>query len=452
MAGDSGWCSPRCRVSFLLLMTIAAQIAVCLFVMHATKIMDDEWPVVLKAHGQRVMVVEMEQFWGPVHVLVPENCKESTQWDKLVTHQSWTNRDRSDTSRSDAWHKRTGHHDWGKAGDRLRHHKKADKDVDEKTSVRRAGSQKNEEEDGKEAANPAGEERKLPALPEAQEERRLQLREAPQAEERELKMIIPRFIRNVSICINGTRTLMDFNGPTYWHRYFSMISLSSMITGGTISMDKLHDSRMRTYRSMFFGLVLVMMMKYSIKLMDILSGCCGHSYVQLWNGGRTTMDKMIESLMIHGISIVFQLAMQLTLCTLFLTFWEGEYFVMSYIPGLGFVMFFGSFVIFTVGMVVDRVKQVMLNAGNGYIITFWFGWVSWMFLICVPMMGYCVYVMQFVFEVIQGHWIQTEPFSQEFVQASRHVCHACGWFSIIAFVELLVVLKMDFEEGKVRSP
>jgi len=271
-----------------------------------------------------------------------------------------------------------------------------------------------------------------------------------EAPERGLKLIIPRHIRNISICVDGKLSTRDFDGPSYWNRYFSMISMSSIITGGTFSMAKLHSSRCLTYRAMFAGLAATFLLKYSLKVIDICSGCCGHQYVQLWNGGRTTIDKMIESLMIHGVSIVFTLAMQLTLCTLFLTFWTGEYFVMSYIPGIGFVAFFGSFAIFTVGMVCDRVKQVLLHSRDRAIFCFWFIWVVWMGLVAVPMIGYCVYILQFVMEVKSQDWMQKQPFSPEFQNVSVKVCNAVYMFTTIGIIELLIILKMDLEEGKGR--
>jgi len=271
------------------------------------------------------------------------------------------------------------------------------------------------------------------------------------AQARRLKLIIPLHIPNVTVCKGGHTILRDFDGPTRWNRYFSMISLSSLVTGGTTNMEALHKSRQRSYKSMVVGLVVTMFMKYSLKLIDLASNCFGHKYVQLWNGGRTTIDKMLESIMIHGVSIIFTLAMQLTLCTLFLTFWEGEYFVMSYIPGIGFVMFFVSFVFFTVGMVVDRVRQTMLNSSDSYIYFFWICWVIWLFVVAIPMLGYCIYVMQFAMEVIQDQWVYKEPFSADFVHASKVVCHSAGLFTGVAIVELLIILKLDLEEGKTRT-
>lgn len=224
-----------------------------------------------------------------------------------------------------------------------------------------------------------------------------------------------------------------------------------MITGGTTTMAALHRSRQNTYRAITVGLVLVMLLKYSLKLIDIGSNCCGHKYVQLWNGGRTSIDKMLESMMIHGMSLIFTLSMQLTLCTLFLTFWEGEYFIMSYIPGIGFVAFFISFFAFVIVMVMDRMKGWFLNATNRFIYFFWFCWTFWNLMVAVPMIGYSVYVAQFVIQALAGGYIRDEPFSPEFVNASRTVCKAVGVFVGINLVELLIILRLDIESSKVHK-
>lgn len=236
------------------------------------------------------------------------------------------------------------------------------------------------------------------------------------------------------------------------NRYLSMISISSVITGGAPSMKKLRQLRPQYKKYLFALLIATMACKYSLKVIDIITNVWGvHRYVQLWNGGRTMYDKLLESIMIHGISIVFTLSIQLTLCTLFLTFWREEgYFVMSYIPGIGFVMFFVSFVLFSIGMVLDRVMQWMVQASDKYIYMFWLVWCLWMVVVTIPMIGYCAYVIQFVLEVQKGRWLRTEPFSPEFVHHSKTLCQSAQWFFVVALVELIAILRLDIEEGKSR--
>lgn len=465
MTSSSSVCSAHRLTSLALIVTVCAQIGVAVFVMHATKVMDKEWPRVLQAHGEKVMVVDMKGFLGPVHLLIPTDCREASKWDHRLDESLSEELDVETTTQ------KPDHTNQGKADGKTTTQKPEHTQQRDSKARNPKGKEavNDEEETGNKAASKtpkSGDKRRVLKAEEdtdfeedgnqmegggesSNNELRKHSMPAP-AEAREL-LKIPFFIPNVTICKNGTLGKKDFHGPTPWQRYYSMISLSSMTTGGTASMSKLHASRVKTYHSMFLLLMVTMAMKYSLKLIDVCTGCIGHKYVQVWNGGRTTMDKVIESLMIHGVSIVFTLAMQLTLCTVYLTFWQGEYFVMSYIPGIGFVIFFGSFVCFTIGMVVDRIRQTMLNSSACYIYCFWIWWVIWMFAVCVPMLGYSVYVMQFVWQVVKGHWLHKEPFSEEFVHAARIVCHAAGGFTAIAVLELGIILKLDLEEGKVRT-
>lgn len=240
---------------------------------------------------------------------------------------------------------------------------------------------------------------------------------------------------------------MSFQTTSRLHRYLSMISLSDAITGGTPTAEELHSARIKTHNSLIVGIGICMLLKYALKLTDVLASYSGYRYKQLWNQGRTTLDKALESLMIHGISILFTLAMQITVCTLFLTFWREDHFVMTYVPGLAFIMFFLSLVIFTVAMVIDRVLGLMVRFGDWYIYLFWMVWLLWVALLVVPMIGYCIYSANFMWEISRLGWLQDEAhmFSEEFVEASVSASFATACFMGIALIDLVVILILDLD-------
>lgn len=246
---------------------------------------------------------------------------------------------------------------------------------------------------------------------------------------------------------------MHFEGVTHLDRYLSMISLSNHITGGTATAEELHKGRLRGHDTLLVGIIICMILKYSLKVADVVAECWGHQYVQMWNQGRTTFDKVLESLLLHGVSIVFTLAMQVTLCSLFLTFWRGDHFIMTYIPGLGFALFFGSLVFFCVFMVFDRLRGWMVRCSNSYIYCFWLLWFMWMFLLTVPMIGYCAYSANFMWSVREMGWLQDqdEIFSKEFVQASVNAATATGCFIVVAVVDMVVILLLDFDQQPTTS-
>lgn len=429
-------------------MTIAAQVYIAIGVWRATKHMGQEWPQKVEENSS-VLVVRDPKFWGPVHLLVPATCKEVSHWNHEL-----------DDSR-DAYNKALHMPENEDPETAVRREQQvapsatttlAAKTTESTKAATKAATKADEKNkmSGKDQRNhqeEASEEDQMSDRNETVEsERRLVFRQ------RELfgQMSNPWFPK-VKGCFNHSHKEKTFLGPTSWHRYFSMISLSAMVNGKT-TMEKLIASRNNNQMYLFWILIIVFVLKYGLKISDIVSFMCSHKYVQLWNGGRTKIDKLLESMMIHGLAVVFTLAMQLTMCTNFLTFWNDEgFFTMSYIPGLGFVIFFISFVIISVYMVLDRWLQWMLKADNIYIWTFWAIWCVWMLLVTVPMLGYSVYVIQFVWEIKTGHMLRTEPFSVEFVDASHKVCDGALKLTVIAVLELLLILKLDWEEASSRQ-
>lgn len=231
-----------------------------------------------------------------------------------------------------------------------------------------------------------------------------------------------------------------------------MISFSNHVVGGTETAEELHAARTKNHRTLLMSIVVCMLLKYSLKVTDIVAEFLGHRYVQLWNQGRTTFDKVLESLLLHGVSIVFTLAMQMTLCSLFLTFWREDHFIMAYFPSGGFKLFFYSLVVFCAVIVIDRIQGFMARCGNWYIYTFWIIWFSWMVSMAVPMIGYCVYSMNFLWRVYKMGWLQDEAqmFSSKFVSASVSAAHATACFVLVAVADLLVILLLDIKETKHR--
>jgi len=238
---------------------------------------------------------------------------------------------------------------------------------------------------------------------------------------------------------------MHFEGVSHWHRYLSMITLSNRITGGTPTAEELHVSRIRSHSLLVYGIIICMILKYSLKVTDIAAEVFGHQYVQLWNQGRTTFDKALESLLLHGVSIIFTLAMQMTLCGLFMTFWREDHMIMTYVPGLGFTLFFGSLVMFCGFMVLDRLYGWMAKCGNKYIYSFWMVWVLWMFVLAVPMMGYCIYSVNFMWSVASMGWLREEAqmFSPAFVLATRNLAKVTGMFVFVAVADMAMILMHD---------
>merc|ERR1740138_1805856 len=118
---------------------------------------------------------------------------------------------------------------------------------------------------------------------------------------------------------------------------------------------------------------------------------------------------------------------------------------MTYVPGVGFSLFFVSLVLFCIMMIVDRVKGWMVRCGNWYIYTFWTVWLIWMAVLTVPMIGVCFYSANFMLQVREMGWLddQNDILSSEFVRASVTVARATWCFIVVAVVDLTVILMLD---------
>eukprot|EP00403_Amphidinium_massartii_P028413 CAMPEP_0178387566 /NCGR_PEP_ID=MMETSP0689_2-20121128/9139_1 /TAXON_ID=160604 /ORGANISM="Amphidinium massartii, Strain CS-259" /LENGTH=358 /DNA_ID=CAMNT_0020007933 /DNA_START=33 /DNA_END=1106 /DNA_ORIENTATION=+ len=153
---------------------------------------------------------------------------------------------------------------------------------------------------------------------------------------------------------NGTRTVQAckksiiYHTPHWWNRYFSLMELQKLRKGGTIEKGyELYMSRSYLYYMVIFCCFVTMAMKYSLKMVDLCTSFSGPRYIQLWQNDRTRVDRSIESLLSHSNAIIFTLALQLCLTSLYLTFWRDYYFVMQFIPSVGFWIFFITLIVFT---------------------------------------------------------------------------------------------------------
>lgn len=505
--------SMLCR-SALLFLVIAAQAALLYWAHSAMKVMRDEWPHVVKASPARVYVIQHEHFWGPVNAIVPKSCREMGKWQAIAdmedeaqapmpasphfepTAGAWTTPTPSDgvahavegpgqppqllgTASTTAWQDSWQQSVPAPASPSFLQAGAAPEGPGWSSQIPSLESSTTAWMSTVPGLTPMWLQPAPPGVSTTsmvQTSQRLMLMAAKSTDlatmralqaagkdvlHEDAASIVARHlaagdddvIDGGDIVLHRCNETMHFKGVSHLHRYLSMISLSNHITGGTQTAQELHKARIRGHDHLLYAIVICMILKYSLKITDICAECWGHQYVQLWNQGRTTFDKALESLLLHGVSIIFTLAMQMTLCGLFLTFWREDHFIMTYIPGLGFSLFFGSLVAFCVFMVVDRLRGWMARCRNSYIYCFWFIWLMWMVLLTVPMIGYCIYSVQFMWRVRQMGWLQDQDqiFSKEFVHASVTAARATGGFVLVAVVDLVVILLLDLDQSQAQN-
>jgi len=238
-----------------------------------------------------------------------------------------------------------------------------------------------------------------------------------------------------------------FGRPGLMNRYLAMITFSNLFRKGGVSVTELHVIRKRSRYFFIASIAVCMGIKYVMTFIGMLSHYLGAKYVQLWLSSRTRFDRMLESLLLHGVTLVFTLTMQISLCTVYFTFWQGEHFVMSYIPGLSFMIFFGTLLALSFANLVDRLMGFSVEASDLSLWLFWILMGVWVALVTIPMMGTAVYSVQFLLEVrFSGVLYKEAMFSKRFEEAAHSATSACMCFLGLAIIDWLVLLRLDLEQ------
>lgn len=240
---------------------------------------------------------------------------------------------------------------------------------------------------------------------------------------------------------------ITFDHPKVSQRYLSMITLTRVFTNVATSVGELHHQRRTNYRWLITGIIIGLALKYFVQILEILVGCCGHRYVQLWNGSRTRFDRALEGVLLHSVLIICTLAMQISLCTIFLTFWRDNHLVMSFIPGFGFKLYICTICFVTVVNMVDRILGIAAGCKDWVLYVGWTLWAAWMLLVCMPMIGYSVYAVNYLLEVRRAGWLEGNSiYSPEFERSARYCSWSCVIFLLFAVADVVVILSMDCKQ------
>mmetsp|Transcript_97923 Transcript_97923/g.178951 ORF Transcript_97923/g.178951 Transcript_97923/m.178951 type:complete len:453 (-) Transcript_97923:173-1531(-) len=444
-----------CNCTLALVLVILAQVGLFFWALSATNVMKEEWPHVVKATPADAYVVQNEHFLGPVWAIIPRRCGEMDMWQQTVEEgkAEISAAGAAGSTAATGAGATLGEVNWeglyvDSGGGLVRILQRGRTVI--ATNTVQSWSPATATVSGRTISlnNSTGtlsngviswsdgETWSLQASSTTVSAGSSPSWLGDQLEERRLVWTI-----KVSRC-NQT---MEFKGTTFWQRYFSMTTLGRVLYGEITDAQELHKVRIRIYNWIIAGILVSMSLKYTLKVTDIIAHFCGYQYEQIWNQGRTTFDKALESLLFHGSNIVFTLAMQMTMCCLFLSFWLDDHFVMLHVPGSGFALFVFSLVFFQGMMVLDRLMSWMARCNDWYIYVFWVTYVLWAVVVNIPMIGYCIYSVNFMWQVHQMGWLTTEEyiFSEAFVHASKSVARAMGSFLGVALVDMVVIIMLD---------
>lgn len=195
-------------------------------------------------------------------------------------------------------------------------------------------------------------------------------------------------------------------------------------------------------------LIISFCLKYSVKVCDIVVRRSGPAYIQLWNSGRTHLDRVLESLILHFSFVIFTCSQQLTLCLLFFTFWREDHFIVPYVPGILFILFAGTMLMWTCVIIFDRCTGWLATHRDAWIYGFWLIWSIWLVAVAIPMAGYTIGAFQFLWEILISGWLETVgSFGTRFQVACYYQAFAGLSFGVICVFDLIVILLGDIKSA-----
>lgn len=253
-----------------------------------------------------------------------------------------------------------------------------------------------------------------------------------------------------SIAIERCGSTILFEQTRVNSRYLSMVTFGKIFHRGTPDIEDLITKREMGFRPILFGLIFSGLLKYLTKVLDIVAGTLSpaHRYVQLWNKSRTRCDKILESVLVHSMAIVFSLGLQTCLTTMFFIFWRRDHFVMSYMPDVGLWMFFVSLALLTAANVLDRCNGFLVHRSNTELYMFWLFWIGWMMLISVPMLGFSCFSLWYLVEVNRSGWMDQMDFvSPEFVAAAKKSSILTCLFFVCGILDFICIVRMDMDKN-----
>mmetsp|Transcript_85744 Transcript_85744/g.239759 ORF Transcript_85744/g.239759 Transcript_85744/m.239759 type:complete len:683 (-) Transcript_85744:163-2211(-) len=238
-----------------------------------------------------------------------------------------------------------------------------------------------------------------------------------------------------------------FHQPHVYNRYLSMMTLQRLLIKGDLKLGQLRRMRKFGFRGIIVAIFVCMALKYGTKTVDIFSRIFGHQYMQVWNKSRTQFDRILESSIVHGLSIVFTLSLQITLCTCYFTFWKENHFVMSFLPGIGLIMVFVSITAVSILSVVDRCCGLMMSCSSRGVVVFWATFILWAMLLTIPMLGYAVFSIQYMIEVLDSGLIEASAgvMSEQFKTAALSSLGICTGFIVVAILDIIIIIRLDME-------
>lgn len=227
-----------------------------------------------------------------------------------------------------------------------------------------------------------------------------------------------------------------------WDRYLAMISTSSTIAELTSSDIDLADYRHEGYRSIQWFLVGCILMKYWPKIMEVQ-----REFLGLPHASRSLFDRKLENLLLHAMSSIYCISLQITLGTCFLLIWRQDHALAIFIPKVALRSFFWFLLLTSSLNELDkRMKWSRQHCADcRWNVFFWVLCTVLMILLILPIIATTAWNVRFLLEAHRCKWIaeDSELVSEEFSEAARRSRLACYIFMVQAMLEQFVFFQLD---------
>lgn len=203
------------------------------------------------------------------------------------------------------------------------------------------------------------------------------------------------------------------------------------------------DYRAHCFTYLRLYVIVCLLIKYTSKCVQALQNS---RWLGLIRNTRSMFDRHLESTLLHGMTSIFCITLQVSLCTCFLVVYRQDHAFVTYLPMFAFDCYFWSFVLFAIGNELDKYmewsKRLCTYRQN---CIFWCAWCVFMILLAIPLMATAVYNIQFLWLVARCKWAEEDIaiISEPFYDAARTGSIAC-WVCIVqAFLEQLLYVALD---------
>jgi len=230
-----------------------------------------------------------------------------------------------------------------------------------------------------------------------------------------------------------------FGSVMYVDRYLSMLMIQEVATDLEDVFDltkrDLTQDRKHSFLIIQWYVLILLTVKYLSKAVDIVRtslGFVGNA------GARSKFDQKLENVLLHGISSIFCIAMQVTLCTCFLLVWRKKHFLVTFVPILSYHIYFGLFLFSSILNEMDKCLQWSNRMCTyGCNVGFWVSWSLGVVFLTLPLVVTTIFNLQFLFQVLRCNFFDNDYLlvSDEFRSAAWWSSLACCLFILQAFVE-----------------